>query len=453
MATSARRSTRTATRSTPTRTTTSRRLPLLRVAGRDGDPLRVPVELPGPDRAGRRLARPGRPGAAAAARHRHPRERRGRTGRSRTSSTSAAARCASTRSWCWASAACARCARWSIDAGGLAPQRGPLGVPARRAGARAGRRPACRSTRRWSRVSATRCSRSTRRSRRATSASTRTWSGALAAPAARRHRRSTSSASLELGRGVDGDAGAVRHDRLLAAPDARRERVSQLHAETANATWQPHRRATRSWASPTASTRRPGSASRCASCTSGLGADLDDLDDGAARTAASGSASTAIPDDAAVGRAPAARSWSWRSSPGAGCAASSPATARRPTALARARDVLDPDDPDHRLRPPVRDLQARRRCCSATRSAWRGCSGDAERPVQIVFAGKAHPADRPGQRVIQEIFSAQPLAEARAAACSSSRTTTSASRASSSRASTSGSTTRAGRWRRRAPAA
>ena len=29
---------------------------------------------------------------------------------------------------------------------------------------------------------------------------------------------------------------------------------------------------------------------------------------------------------------------------------------------------------------------------------------DAERPVQIVYAGKAHPADRPGQSVIQEIF-------------------------------------------------
>jgi starch phosphorylase len=29
---------------------------------------------------------------------------------------------------------------------------------------------------------------------------------------------------------------------------------------------------------------------------------------------------------------------------------------------------------------------------------------DADRPVQIVFAGKAHPADRPGQAVIQEIF-------------------------------------------------
>jgi starch phosphorylase len=30
---------------------------------------------------------------------------------------------------------------------------------------------------------------------------------------------------------------------------------------------------------------------------------------------------------------------------------------------------------------------------------------DEQRPVQIVFAGKAHPADRPGQQVIQEIFS------------------------------------------------
>ncbi|MEO8571361.1 MAG: alpha-glucan family phosphorylase [Chloroflexota bacterium] len=29
---------------------------------------------------------------------------------------------------------------------------------------------------------------------------------------------------------------------------------------------------------------------------------------------------------------------------------------------------------------------------------------DGDRPVQVVFAGKAHPADRPGQRVIQEIF-------------------------------------------------
>jgi starch phosphorylase len=29
---------------------------------------------------------------------------------------------------------------------------------------------------------------------------------------------------------------------------------------------------------------------------------------------------------------------------------------------------------------------------------------DEQRPIQVVFAGKAHPADRPGQKVIQEIF-------------------------------------------------
>ena len=70
-----------------------------------------------------------------------------------------------------------------------------------------------------------------------------------------------------------------------------------------------------------------------------------------------------------------------------------------------------------------------------------------DRPVQIVFAGKAHPADRPGQRVIQEIFSARAQRSSEAGS-SSSRTTTCASGASSSRAWTSGSTTRVGRWRR-----
>jgi glycogen phosphorylase len=38
---------------------------------------------------------------------------------------------------------------------------------------------------------------------------------------------------------------------------------------------------------------------------------------------------------------------------------------------------------------------------------------DTDRPIQIVFAGKAHPADRPGQRVIQEIFTRSRSAELR----------------------------------------
>ncbi len=37
----------------------------------------------------------------------------------------------------------------------------------------------------------------------------------------------------------------------------------------------------------------------------------------------------------------------------------------------------------------------------------------AERPLQIVFAGKAHPADRPGQQVIQEIFTRSRSSELR----------------------------------------
>ena len=64
-----------------------------------------------------------------------------------------------------------------IDAGGLAPQRGPLGVHARRAGPRAGRRRRDARRRAGRGQRATACSRSTRRSRPATSGSTRTSSG------------------------------------------------------------------------------------------------------------------------------------------------------------------------------------------------------------------------------------------------------------------------------------
>ena len=58
---------------------------------------------------------------------------------------------------------------------------------------------------------------------------------------------------------------------------------------------------------------------------------------------------------------------------------------------------------DHRVRPAVCDLQALRDDLHGHGTARRLLS-DADRPVQLVFAGKAHPADRPGQAVIQEIF-------------------------------------------------
>ena len=69
-----------------------------------------------------------------------------------------------------------------IEPVGLAPQRGPLGVPARRAGPRVRRRPARRSTTPWTASAPTASSRSTRRSRPATSASRPTSSGASPGP-------------------------------------------------------------------------------------------------------------------------------------------------------------------------------------------------------------------------------------------------------------------------------
>ena len=98
------------------------RLPLLRVAGRDGRPLVVPVELPGRTvHVGVWLAQVGR--VPLLLLDTDIPENGTRTGPSRTSSTSAAGRCGSTRSWCLASAGCARCERWD-HAGRVAPQRG-----------------------------------------------------------------------------------------------------------------------------------------------------------------------------------------------------------------------------------------------------------------------------------------------------------------------------------------
>ena len=98
-----------------------------------------------------------------------------------------------------------------------------------------------------------------------------------------------------------------------------------------------------------------------------------------------------------------ARSANSRTSRAAACAASSRGTARRRRSWPSSSSALDPD---------VLTIGFARRFATYKRAGllfsdidrlarmlW-----DAERPVQVVFAGKAHPADRPGQRVIQEIF-------------------------------------------------
>ena len=35
---------------------------------------------------------------------------------------------------------------------------------------------------------------------------------------------------------------------------------------------------------------------------------------------------------------------------------------------------------------------------------------DPERPVQIIFSGKAHPDDEPGKALIQQVYAHQPTA-------------------------------------------
>ena len=43
-------------------------------------------------------------------------------------------------------------------------------------------------------------------------------------------------------------------------------------------------------------------------------------------------------------------------------------------------------------------------CFPRSRPSLRSILKDSERPVQIIFAGKAHPADKPGQELIRRIF-------------------------------------------------
>ncbi len=78
---------------------------------------------------------------------------------------------------------------------------------------------------------------------------------------------------------------------------------------------------------------------------------------------------------------------------------------------------------------------------------------DKDRPVQILFAGKAHPRDHGGKELIRRDHPRSAAGRSFAAGSSSSKTTTSTSPATWCRAWTCGSTRRAGRWRPAAPAA
>ena len=69
--------------------------------------------------------------------------------------------------------------------------------------------------------------------------------------------------------------------------------------------------------------------------------------------------------------------------------------------LAGSLPRAQPGRPDHRIRAPLRHLQARQLDSRAISSFSATMVHDPKRPVQFVFAGKAHPLDEPGKRVLQ----------------------------------------------------
>jgi starch phosphorylase len=205
---------------------------------------------------------------------------------------------------------------------------------------------------------------------------------------------------LELGLGVDGDANEFDMTAFSLRLTRGANAVSKLHAVTANATWQgivDHDilGITNGIHGPT------WIGEPIAQQLEDLGADLDDLDES--------SEGGRFWDH--VDKVPGRVLWDAhvrqkRELQHFAIGRLRSQFARHgeaPSVLAELEQALDPD---------VLTIGFARRFATYKRAGLlfsdidrlAAMLSDADRPVQIVFAGKAHPADRPGQRVIQEIF-------------------------------------------------
>ncbi len=284
-------------------------------------------------------------------------------------------------------------------AGRLAPQRRPLGVPARGTGAR---------VRRGGRAARGRPRQGPARQRlhdphaglgrqRAVRCRSRPPCRRSAARRRRRARRAGARARSRRRRGPR----PVRHDRLLAALDPRRERRQPAPRRDGQRDLAGRGRAPDPRASPTASTGRPGSGSRSRELLEDLGADLDDLDE----------STEGGRFWERMERIPGRDLWDAHLRQKRELAHFARGRLRSqfarhgesPSVLAELETALDPD---------VLTVGFARRFATYKRAGLLFSDidrlarmlFDETRPIQIVFAGKAHPADRPGQRVIQEIF-------------------------------------------------
>ena len=217
----------------------------------------------------------------------------------------------------------------------------------------------------------------------------------------------------------------VRHDRLLAAP------VASAPTPSASSTRRPP---TRTWheivGQPILGITNgvhPGTLAGRAhprSCIDGLGADLDQHGRRAARGPVLGAPAAASPTRS-CGTPTWSRSWSSRYFARGRLRDQLARHGEAPSELRGRRAAARPVDPDHRLRAPVRDLQARRRCCSATRSAWRACCGTRSVPSRSCSRARRTRPTGPASGSSRTSSRAAARSASRAA-CSSSRTTTSA---------------------------
>ncbi|MES1239497.1 MAG: alpha-glucan family phosphorylase, partial [Chloroflexota bacterium] len=206
---------------------------------------------------------------------------------------------------------------------------------------------------------------------------------------------------LEIGRGVDNDFGQFDMTAFSLRLTNGANAVSKLHANTANATWQgiaPH-----GIQAITNGIRPPtwiGGPIRDL-YERYLDADLDDLD---ATTAATRWWER-------IERIPAAELWEAHVRQKRELAVFARGRLRTqfarhgeaPRTLQQLGDALDPNALTIGFARRFATYKRAGMIFTDTNRLARLLSST-DRPVQLVFAGKAHPADRPGQQVIQEIF-------------------------------------------------
>jgi starch phosphorylase len=203
---------------------------------------------------------------------------------------------------------------------------------------------------------------------------------------------------IERGRGADNDAAQFDMTAFSLRTTNGANAVSHLHAQTANATWssileKPILGITNGVHPPS----WIGGPARA--LYEGLGADLDNLD----------AATNPFWND--LGKMPDAQLWEAHRRQKLELAYFS--RRRLQSQFARHGEApLVLEELSQALDPDALTIGFARRFATYKRASLIFSDEErlarillsAERPVQIVFAGKAHPADRPGQRVIQDIF-------------------------------------------------